>query len=49
MHYGTTRHQVYSQIQHISADSEFLSLTVYNSTSWRQNVADFFDIQYVNI
>lgn len=27
----------------------FLSLTVYNSTSWRQNVADFFDIQYVNI
>lgn len=49
MHYRTTRHQVYSQIQHISADREFLSLTVYNSTSWRQNVADFFDIQYVNI
>lgn len=39
MHYRTTKYRVYSQDKHISIDGE--SLTVYNNTSWRQNVTTY--------
>lgn len=45
MHSRTTTYRVYSRKQtHLSR--WWSSFTVYNNTSWRQNVADIFDILY---
>lgn len=45
MHSRTTTYRVYSRKQtHLSP--WWSSFTVYNNTSWRQNVADIFDILY---
>ncbi len=45
MHYRNTKYHVYSQ-NRTHLNRWWISFTVYNKTSWRQNVTDMFDILY---